>query len=250
LLAGLLRRMPNHHQLWIGKAHCGNRGGRKAPCVAGNQLGDHFALGHGAVRQHWLTRHIADGPDDAAHVAAVAENLRRFDFGPLTLDPVMIAKGGAALLTEDAITTLRNELLPLATVLTPNLPEAEVLIGQSVKTPAEFKLAAQILQKMGAQNIIIKGGHQTAEQQANDYILYADGSDEWLSTPRIETVRTHGTGDTISACITAELAKGTPLKQAIRISKAYIQAAIANPIAVGHGHGPTNHWAYREVEHD
>ncbi|WP_413476697.1 bifunctional hydroxymethylpyrimidine kinase/phosphomethylpyrimidine kinase [Latilactobacillus fuchuensis] len=187
---------------------------------------------------------------DAAHVAAVAENLRRFDFGPLTLDPVMIAKCGAALLTEDAITTLRNELLPLATVLTPNLPEAEVLIGQSVKTPAEFKLAAQILQKMGAQNIIIKGGHQTAEQQANDYILYADGSDEWLSTPRIETVRTHGTGDTISACITAELAKGTPLKQAIRISKAYIQAAIANPIAVGHGHGPTNHWAYREVEHD
>ena len=187
---------------------------------------------------------------DAEHVAVVAENLRRFDFGPLTLDPVMIAKGGATLLADDAIETLRRDLLPLATVITPNLPEAEVLTGQTIKTAADFKQAAQALQKMGAKNVIVKGGHQANQAQSVDYVLYADGSDDWLATPRIETVRTHGTGDTISACLTAELAKGTPLKTAIQISKAFIQAAIANPIAVGHGHGPTNHWAFREANHN
>ncbi|AST84462.1 bifunctional hydroxymethylpyrimidine kinase/phosphomethylpyrimidine kinase [Latilactobacillus sakei] len=187
---------------------------------------------------------------DAEHVAVVAQNLRRFDFGPLTLDPVMIAKGGASLLADSAIDTLRSELLPLATVLTPNLPEAEVLTGQKIQTTADFKTAATQLQKMGAKNIIIKGGHLDNSDQACDYVLYADGSDDWLNTPRIATVRTHGTGDTFSACLTAELAKQVPLKKAIQISKAFIQAAIANPIAVGHGHGPTNHWAYQEVEHD
>lgn len=87
---------------------------------------------------------------DAEHVAVVAQNLRRFDFGPLTLDPVMIAKGGASLLADSAIDTLRSELLPLATVLTPNLPEAEVLTGQKIQTTADFKTAATQLQKMGA----------------------------------------------------------------------------------------------------
>ncbi|AZP95563.1 bifunctional hydroxymethylpyrimidine kinase/phosphomethylpyrimidine kinase [Latilactobacillus curvatus] len=182
---------------------------------------------------------------DAEHVTTVAENLRHYDCGPLTLDPVMIAKGGAQLLADDAIDTLRTELLPLATVLTPNLPETEVLTGSRIKTTADFKQAAHQLQQMGAKNIIIKGGHLDHQSQAADYVLYADGQDEWLTTPRIATKRTHGTGDTFSACLTAELAKGTPLKAAIHISKAFIQAAIANPIAVGHGHGPTNHWAYQ-----
>ncbi|GED82674.1 hypothetical protein LCU01_15820 [Latilactobacillus curvatus] len=94
---------------------------------------------------------------DAEHVATVAENLRHYDWGPLTLDPVMIAKGGAQLLADDAIDTLRTELLPLATVLTPNLPETEVLTGSRIKTTADFKQAAHQLQQMGAKNIIIKG---------------------------------------------------------------------------------------------
>ena len=105
---------------------------------------------------------------DAEHVAVVAQNLRRFDFGPLTLDPVMIAKGGASLLADSAIDTLRSELLPLATVLTPNLPEAEVLTGQKIQTTADFKTAATQLQKMGAKNIIIKGGHLDNSDQACD----------------------------------------------------------------------------------
>lgn len=92
-------------------------------------------------------------------------------------------------------------------------------------------------------NVLVKGGHLGAETVASDYVLLADGTDFWLSGPRFETTDTHGTGDTISACIAAELAKGSDLKTAIRIGKAYVTATIRDGIKVGHGHGPLNHWA-------
>ena len=180
---------------------------------------------------------------DAEHVHAVVENLRRYDFGPLTVDPVMIAKGGAPLLAEDAIQTVRDELLPLATVVTPNLPEAEKLTGLTIADNAAMVQAGHALQKLGAKNVIIKGGHEADPRMANDFVLLADGTAFWLSAPRVATIRTHGTGDTLSACLTAELAKGQSMAQAIKTAKAYVAGTIQDTIQVGHGHGPLNHWA-------
>jgi len=180
---------------------------------------------------------------DAEHVHAVVENLKRVDFGPLTVDPVMIAKGGAPLLAEDAIQTVRDELIPLATVLTPNLPEAERLTGQSITSNTDMVAAGHALQDLGAQNVIIKGGHEADPKRASDFVLLADGTAFWLSVPRVDTVRTHGTGDTLSACITAELAKGQSMVNAIKTAKAYVAGTIKDSIQVGHGHGPLNHWA-------
>lgn len=180
---------------------------------------------------------------DAEHVHAVVENLKRVDFGPLTVDPVMIAKGGAALLAADAIKTVRDELLPLATVVTPNLPEAERLTGQAITSNQAMVTAGHALQGLGADNVIIKGGHGDNPDLANDFVLLADGTAFWLLAPRIDTVRTHGTGDTLSACITAELAKGRSMAAAIKTAKAYVAGTIQDGIQVGHGHGPLNHWA-------
>ncbi|KRO03991.1 hydroxymethylpyrimidine phosphomethylpyrimidine kinase [Levilactobacillus paucivorans] len=182
---------------------------------------------------------------DASHVHGVVENLKKFDFGPLTVDPVMIAKGGAALLADDAVETVREELIPLADVLTPNLPEAERLTGMTIADETDMEAAAVALQDLGAKNIVIKGGHGDAKV-ARDFVLLMDGRSFWLEAPRVETVRTHGTGDTLSSCITAELAKGQDFETAIRIAKKFVTAAIVHPIAVGNGHGPLNHWAYRQ----
>ncbi|PLA80325.1 bifunctional hydroxymethylpyrimidine kinase/phosphomethylpyrimidine kinase [Enterococcus faecalis] len=179
---------------------------------------------------------------DIERVEAVVRNLQKVDFGPLIVDPVMVAKGGHHLLEAEAVQTIKEQLLPLATVVTPNLPEAEVLLETTIKTEQEMQTAAKKLQQLGTKNIIMKGGHST-NQQAADYVLMEDGSSFWLSAPRIVTKNTHGTGDTFSACIAAELAKGTPLEAAIVIGKQFIQGAISQAISVGHGHGPTNHWA-------
>ena len=183
---------------------------------------------------------------DAEHVHAVVANLKKHDFWPLTVDPVMIAKGGAALLADDAVATVKNELVPLADVLTPNLPEAERLTGLTIDSAAKMEEAAVALHALGAKNVLIKGGHETGDDQARDFVLLADGRSFWLTAPRYDTVRTHGTGDTLSSCITAELAKGKDVESAIRLAKDYVTSAIAHPIAVGHGHGPLNHWAYNQ----
>lgn len=182
---------------------------------------------------------------DADHVEYVVHNLQKYDFGPLIVDPVMIAKGGAALLTDDAIEVVKQQLLPLATVVTPNLLEAQRLVGHEIKTAADFQQAAQEIQAMGTKNVLIKGGHAQGDA-VRDYWLFQDGTDLWLSAPRIATKRTHGTGDTLSSCLCAELAKQRPLKQAAKIAKDFTQAAIKDTIQVGHGHGPLNHWAYQE----
>lgn len=179
---------------------------------------------------------------DKEHVKCVVENLKRVNFGPLVVDPVMIAKGGHALLKNDAIETIKQELLPLAFIVTPNLPEAEVLVGYPVETEKEMKQAAKDLQKLGVKHVIIKGGHLENEA-AKDYVLLESGESYWLKTKRIKTIKTHGTGDTFSSCIAAELAKGVSIKEAILRGKQFIQGAIANELFVGNGHGPINHWA-------
>lgn len=179
---------------------------------------------------------------DKEHVQTVAENYRKYSFGPLIVDPVMIAKGGHSLLKKDAIRAIQKELLPQTYVLTPNLPEAEVLTGLKIKTKQEIKKAAVLLQKMGAKNVIIKGGH-LEDEEATDFVLMEDRSLVQLSAPRIQSKNTHGTGDTFSSCITAELAKEKSFKEAVFIAKAFIQGAIKEEIVVDSGHGPTNHWA-------
>ncbi|WP_049181842.1 bifunctional hydroxymethylpyrimidine kinase/phosphomethylpyrimidine kinase [Lacticaseibacillus paracasei] len=179
---------------------------------------------------------------DREHVEAVVRNLQQVDFGPLIVDPVMVAKGGATLLASEAVVTIKEQLLPLADVVTPNLPEVEILVGKKIVTNADMVRAARMIQTLGVKHVIIKGGHRQ-NHKAEDLILLADGTCYWLSAPRIATANTHGTGDTFSACIAAELAKGQPLKAAIMTAKAFLQGAISQGISVGHGHGPTNHWA-------
>lgn len=180
---------------------------------------------------------------DAEHVRTVVDNIQKYDFGPLTVDPVMVAKGGAQLLSNDAISVVKNELLPLAALVTPNLPEAEKLTGIKISTEDEMIKASKLLQAAGAKNVLVKGGHFNNNDEANDFVLLEDGSSFWMTAPRINTHNTHGTGDTISACITAELAKGYSMKDAIQIGKQYVEATIKDEINVGHGHGPLNHWA-------
>ena len=132
----------------------------------------------------------------------------------------------------------------MADVLTPNLAEAAAMVGRKLTTSKDMIDAAQELQALGANNIVIKGGHGNGEMSA-DYVLLADGEDFWLSAPRVETSNLNGTGDTFSVCITAELAKGHDPKQAIITAKCFVQDALENPLSVGHGNGPTNHWATR-----
>ncbi|UQS83416.1 bifunctional hydroxymethylpyrimidine kinase/phosphomethylpyrimidine kinase [Bombilactobacillus thymidiniphilus] len=183
---------------------------------------------------------------DVQHVQYVVNNLKKYDFGPLIVDPVMVAKGGAILLTDEAISLVKQQLFPLATVITPNIIEAQRLVDQEIKDANDIKLAAKKLQDLGAKNVIIKGGHAKG-QQVSDYCLFLDHTDLWLNAPRIITPRTHGTGDTLSACICSQIARGIPLKTAVHIAKDFINLAIKKTIQVGHGHGPLNHWAYQEV---
>ncbi|MEY8442356.1 bifunctional hydroxymethylpyrimidine kinase/phosphomethylpyrimidine kinase [Lactobacillaceae bacterium 24-114] len=180
---------------------------------------------------------------DPLRVKTVVENLKKYDFGPIVVDPVMVAKGGAKLLSDDAISVVRNELIPLSSLITPNIPEACELTGITISDKNDVKKAARELQKQGAKNILLKGGHAESSPESADYVLLEDGEEMWLTSPRISTKNTHGTGDTISACITAELAKGHPMKEAITTGKSYVEATIRDSINVGHGHGPLNHWA-------
>lgn len=179
---------------------------------------------------------------DKEHVLCVVSNLKRFNFGQLVVDPVMVAKGGYRLLSDDAIAVIKTELLPLATVVTPNLPEVEVLLGYSVSTQDEMIRAAKELRQLGVKNVVVKGGHLDGTM-ASDCVLLENGELFFMSAPRVNTKNTHGTGDTFSACIVSELAKGLPMKEAIVLARQYVQGTIANGIAVGHGHGPLNHWA-------
>lgn len=165
---------------------------------------------------------------------------------PVVVDPVMIAKGGASLLQQSAITAMKDTLLPLAAVCTPNVPEAETLLDMSITSDRHLAEAAQRCLALGMQAVIIKGGHMNSGHEVIDYVALADGTRFGLKAPRIETKHTHGTGCTFSAAITAELAKGVTLQQAIITAKQFVHAAIAHPLSIGHGHGPTNHFAYQQ----
>jgi hydroxymethylpyrimidine/phosphomethylpyrimidine kinase len=160
---------------------------------------------------------------------------------PLVVDPVMIAKGGAALLKEDAIEALKTKLIPLATLITPNIPEAEVLSGQTIKTVEDMEQVANALLTLGAQAVLVKGGHLAGDVVTN--VLATKEAIDAFSHPRINTQNTHGTGCTLASAIAAQLAKNIPIKQSVTQAETYVQHAIASAPDFGKGHGPLNHSA-------
>ncbi len=174
-----------------------------------------------------------------AMIETIARRAAGFDF-PLVVDPVMISKHGAALLASDARAALAAELLPRAFLVTPNLSEAAALAGIEVPDPPAMEEAARRIAGLGAKAVLVKGGHLAAD--ATD-ILFHEGRIERLDARRIDSRHTHGTGCTYSAAITAELAKGRPLSEAVRSAKDFITRAIASAPGLGKGCGPVNHLA-------
>jgi len=172
-------------------------------------------------------------------IEAVAENLRRHKLENIVVDPVMVATSGEWLLKKSAIETLRAELIPLAALVTPNIFEAEALTGMNLRTAKEIRRAAGRILDLGAQSVLIKGGHRRGP--ATD--LYFDGKKfRELKTRRIRTHYTHGTGCTFSAAIAAYLARGEKLESAVVQAKTYITAAIRHGFPVGAGHSPVHHF--------
>jgi hydroxymethylpyrimidine/phosphomethylpyrimidine kinase len=170
-------------------------------------------------------------------IDAVAAAVRKHDIPNLVVDPVMVAKGGTRLLRDDAVDTLRRVLLPLAAVITPNLPEAEVLLGRPVRSLDERRQAARDLVELGARAAVVKGGH--AGGDVTD--VYWDGSQMVeLTANRVATSNTHGSGCVFSAAIAAGLARGLEPLAAVREAKEFITAAIEHSLELGHGHGPVN----------
>jgi hydroxymethylpyrimidine/phosphomethylpyrimidine kinase len=172
-------------------------------------------------------------------VAAVARAAERFQF-PMVVDPVMVSKHGLPLLADDAARAIRDLLLPRAALVTPNVPEAESLTGAAIRTLADARCAAQRLQTMGARAVLIKGGH--LEGNSTD-VLFDGASFHEFPAVRIDTPHTHGTGCTYSAAITASLAAGLALPDAVARGKQFIHEAIRTNPGLGSGSGPVNHHA-------
>ena len=179
---------------------------------------------------------------NAAIVQAVAEALRRHRLANVVLDTVMIAKSQARLLDDDAIAAVVRHLLPLAAVVTPNVPEAEALTGLRIATVADLHRAAMQLGAMGARAVLAKGGHLNVPGGAAIDVLWHDGKATELTADRIDSRHTHGTGCTLSAAIAARLALGDNLEDAARGAKAYVTRAIAEAPGLGAGHGPLQHF--------
>lgn len=183
---------------------------------------------------------------DVASIQAVHDflSVHRSQIGRLVIDPVMIAKGGAKLLQQNAIDAL-TALLPLADVITPNIPEAQVLTGMQMMCDDDIVQALHRFGQMGVSGVIIKGGHRH-DGLCRDWVRLGDEI-FCVDANRCAVKNTHGTGCTFSACLTAQLAKGVPMTTAIRRAKSFITHAIKTPIKIGQGIGPVNHWAGAEA---
>src|SRR5450432_470920 len=175
-------------------------------------------------------------------VLAVARAAAGFAF-PLVVDPVMVSKHGVPLLSESAVSALREHLLPLAAVITPNVPEAEMLTGIAIRTPDDMRRAACRIHEMGARAVLIKGGH--LDSHSTDIVDVLFDGEKWneFRAVRLDTRHTHGTGCTYSAAITAGLARGAPLASAAAHAKRFIHEAIRTNPGLGRGSGPVNHFA-------
>jgi hydroxymethylpyrimidine/phosphomethylpyrimidine kinase len=174
-----------------------------------------------------------------ATIKAIANKLKQYMPMNVVVDPVMISKSGYDLLQPEAKATLIDELIPLADLITPNLPEAEAIIKMKIETVEEMKIAAEKIHEMGVKNVLIKGGH--LKHRAVDILF--DGTEfTFYESKRIDTKNTHGTGCTLSSSITANLGKGLDIRTAVEASKDYITTAIEHSIELGKGVGPTNHF--------
>lgn len=174
----------------------------------------------------------------SALIETIAQRMEAHKAENIVVDPVMVATSGAKLINEDAITTLKERLLPLATIATPNIPEAEVLSGLSIHGENAMMDAAKMINEQYHCSVLLKGGHSVSD--AND-LLYANGRYLWIRGKRIDNPNTHGTGCTLSSAIAANLAKGFDLETAVRRAKDYISCALASMLDLGAGSGPMNH---------
>ena len=171
-------------------------------------------------------------------IRVIAEKLKQYGAKQIVLDPVMVATSGAKLISDDAVEALKSELIPLASVITPNIPEAEVLSGMKITSPEAMEAAAEKIWREFGCAVLMKGGHQ--QNDANDY-LYGDEGGTWFYGKRIDNPNTHGTGCTLSSAIAANLAKGLCLSEAVDRAKTYLLGALAAMLDLGKGSGPMNH---------
>ncbi|WP_325893096.1 bifunctional hydroxymethylpyrimidine kinase/phosphomethylpyrimidine kinase [Grimontia sp. NTOU-MAR1] len=181
---------------------------------------------------------------DANIIKVVADKIRHYRPQYLVVDPVMVATSGDLLLKQEAISTLKNELLPLANIITPNLPEGSALTGAEVpQTEQEMSEMIADLRALGSGSVLLKGGHLESDENSNDLLIFEDQV-ETFSAKRTQTKNTHGTGCTLSSAIASYLAQGNELSQAVALAKRYISEAIshADELEVGQGHGPVNHF--------
>jgi len=172
-------------------------------------------------------------------IEAVAQELDARSGLKLVVDPVMVATSGDPLLQDDGMIALRNLLVPAATILTPNMPEAARLTGQTVETLDDQKRAADALMGLGPSAVLVKGGHGEGTDVHD--VLVTEDSIEVMSSPRIDTLHTHGTGCTLASAIAALLSQGAPMREAVSIARDYVHEAIATAPGLGKGHGPLNH---------
>lgn len=179
-------------------------------------------------------------------IRTIAACLCRYQPRIIVVDPVMISKSGYPLLAPEACETLIKELLPLATLVTPNLPEAEAITGMQVTEKAQMRAVAEKIIALGAKAVLVKGGHLS---DTADDLLFDGSTETWFPGKRIATKNTHGTGCTLSSSLAANLAKGLELTEAVRASKAYVTEAIEHGIELGSGCGPTHHFVdlYRKA---
>ncbi|MGN0428083.1 MAG: bifunctional hydroxymethylpyrimidine kinase/phosphomethylpyrimidine kinase [Agathobacter sp.] len=172
-------------------------------------------------------------------IKVIASKLKEYGATNIVVDPVMVATSGAKLISDEAIGTLKKELLPLATVITPNIPEAEVLSGMSIKTEKDMVTASQFICKTYGCSVLCKGGHSIND--ANDLLVETNGNTQWFNGKRINNSNTHGTGCTLSSAIASNLAKGYSLSDSVLYAKNYISGALSAMLDLGKGSGPMNH---------
>ena len=171
-------------------------------------------------------------------ISVIAQKLRQYGARHIVVDPVMVATSGSRLLQENAVQALKTELLPLAEVATPNIPEAEILAEMPIGSPEDMERAAELISRRYHCAVLCKGGHDLND--AND-LLWKDGTGHWFKGRRINNPNTHGTGCTLSSAIASNLAKGMDLENAVRRAKDYISGALGAMLDLGHGRGPMNH---------
>ena len=171
-------------------------------------------------------------------IRVIAERLRYYDAKNVVVDPVMVASAGSSLIKQEAVQTLIQELLPISTLVTPNIPEAQVLSGLSIETKEDMMIAAKHIGDNYHCAVLLKGGHSIND--AND-LLYANGEIHWFEGKRINNPNTHGTGCTLSSAIASNLAKGYTLAESVQKAKDYVSGALAAMLDLGQGSGPMNH---------